>query len=87
MWVYNGLYSGGLTGIYDLHAEVRDTGTGDIPSTLDRPRPIKASIRYRKAGVITLRFPKEYFEKVYDLRTYDANRLNINVTCNTAGSY
>ncbi|MGI6172359.1 MAG: hypothetical protein ACOYI8_00495 [Christensenellales bacterium] len=85
MWVYNGLYSGGLTKIYDLHAEVRDTGTGDILSTLDRPRPIKTSIRYRKAGVITLRFPKNAIEEEYDLRGYDASLLNIDIDCNHDG--
>ncbi|MGI6172357.1 MAG: hypothetical protein ACOYI8_00485 [Christensenellales bacterium] len=87
MWVYNGTYTNRLTRIYNLYAMVSDNVTHEVLGTLNQPRPIKTSIRYQKAGVITLRFPKSFIEKEYDLRGDLAYRLDINVTCNTAGSY
>jgi hypothetical protein len=86
MWVYNGVYTNRLTKIYNLYAKVRDNVTHEVLGTLDQPRPIKTSLRYQKAGVITLRFPKHNIEKEYDLRSDEAYRLDISVACHTAGS-
>ncbi|MGI6172358.1 MAG: hypothetical protein ACOYI8_00490 [Christensenellales bacterium] len=86
MWVYNGVYTNRLTKIYNLYAKVRDNVMNEVISTLDQPRPIKTSLRYQKASVITLRFPKHNIEKEFDLRGNEAYELDINVACATAGS-
>ncbi len=77
MWIHNGIPGVRITRIADIDATLTDLETNE-PLGYYRPSgSIRKTIRYNKAGVITLKFPKRDMDTVYDLREGGAELLGI----------
>jgi hypothetical protein len=86
IWIYNGHFTYKLTRIKDIFATVTDNGSNKVLGIYSPTGSIKKSIRYRKAGVITLKFPKGNMDTEYDLRENGASRLDIHAEFTGVGS-